>query len=130
MKSYKINMHEVPTVDGLRPDEGWINMQVQFLVDAASAGSRLIVFGRTVFPPGARHEWHRHHNAEEVQLLLSGEGVVLNGDEEIPVVPGDVVFTPLNEWHGFRNLSDTTEAVVLWAWAGAGSRNAAGYEAR
>jgi hypothetical protein len=43
---------------------------------------------------------------------------------------GDVVLTHKNVWHGFRNTSKTETAELIWAWAGASSRAAAGYEAR
>ncbi|HEX9644186.1 MAG TPA: cupin domain-containing protein [Acidimicrobiia bacterium] len=129
-RATKVNIGAVETAQDLREDEGWIEMLVQFLITEDNAGSEEVVFGRTVFRPGSKHEWHRHENAEEVQFLLSGEGIVLDGDAEIPVVEGDVVFTPKGQWHGFRNTSDVEDAVVIWLWAGAGSRDAAGYEAR
>jgi quercetin dioxygenase-like cupin family protein len=126
----KVSIHEFEFAPGLKRDEGWIDMKVQFLISAMNAGAEKIVFGRTVFAPGSRHEWHRHANAEEIQYLESGHGTVLDGDEEISVVAGDVVFTPRNRWHGFRNTSDADDAVVIWCWAGAASRDEAGYEAR
>lgn len=43
---------------------------------------------------------------------------------------GDVVLMHKNVWHGFRNTSDTEAAELIWAWAGAASRAAAGHEAR
>ena len=39
MKPYRTNLKEVPHVGGLSHDEGWINMQVQFLIDQKTAGS-------------------------------------------------------------------------------------------
>lgn len=126
----KVNLEEVPFAENLPEEEGWIAMLVQFAITKQSAGAEEVVFGRTIFKPGSRHEWHRHANAEEVQYLLSGEGKVLDGDEEIPVKAGDIVFTPKNRWHGFRNTSSTEDAVVIWLWAGAGDRDTAGYEAR
>lgn len=90
-----------------------------------------MVVGRTVFPPGgSSHEYHRHHSAEEFVYVVRGHGVALNGDDEVEVEAGDIVFHPRNIWHGFRNPSDTEGAEVIWAWGGAGSREAAGYEAR
>lgn len=126
----KVNVSEVGFAEGLRRDEGWNNMKVQFLIDAGNAGNEEIVFGRTLFEPGASHEHHRHENAEEIQYLVRGEGVVLDGDDEIQMKPGDVVLTYKNVWHGFRNTSDTETAELIWAWAGASSRDTAGYEAR
>jgi quercetin dioxygenase-like cupin family protein len=130
MQTYKASVEDVEFAPGLDPNEGWIEMKVQFLVDKISAGAQEMVIGRTVFEPGSRHELHRHENAEEFQYLLSGEGVVLNGDEEVQVKPGEIVFTPAGEWHGFRNASDTEDAVLLWGWCGAGDRDTAGYEVK
>jgi quercetin dioxygenase-like cupin family protein len=126
----KVNLDSVEFADGLSEDEGWIRMRVQFLISEANAGAQEVVFGRTIFPPGSRHDAHRHENAEEVQYLQSGQGVVIDGDGEIPVVAGDVIHTAKGRWHGFRNTSKTEDAVVIWLWAGAGSRDKAGYEAR
>lgn len=130
MKSYKASIEPVRPAGHLRAKEGWIAMAVQFLVDEEAAGARKLVFGRSVFPPGARHEIHRHGAAEEVVFLVEGQGIVTNGDEEFPLARGEVAFTPQNEWHGFRNTSETDQAVLLWVWGGAGSIGAAGYEPR
>jgi quercetin dioxygenase-like cupin family protein len=126
----KVNIGSFPYANGLRPDEGWIDMLVQFLIGGDNAGAEEVVFGRTVFRPGSRHEAHRHANAEEVQFVVSGQGIVLDGDDEIPVTAGDVVFTHKGVWHGFSNTSETEDAEVIWLWAGAGSRETAGYETR
>ena len=130
MKSYKVNVKDISPRERLTSGSGWNNMLVQVLINEELAGARRMVIGRTVFPPGANHDWHRHADAEEFQLLLEGKGTVLNGEEEIPVGPGDIVFTRANEWHGFRNDSDTEPAVLLWGWGGAGSIDTANYEAR
>jgi quercetin dioxygenase-like cupin family protein len=126
----KVNVSDIGFAEGLTRDEGWIDMKVQFLIGAHNAGNDEIVFGRTLFEPGASHEHHRHEHAEEIQYLVRGEGIVLDGDREIPMKPGDVILTHKNVWHGFRNTSETETAELIWAWAGASSREAAGYEAR
>jgi len=68
--------------------------------------------------------------AEEFALIVRGEGIVLDGDNEIPVKVGDLVFHRKGSWHGFRNTSDTEEAEMLWGWGGASSKAEAGYELR
>ncbi len=130
LKATKVNISDVEFTHDLSADEGWIDMKVQFLITAANAGSDDVVFGRTIFKPGSRHEAHRHPDAGEVQYVLSGEGIVIDGDDEIPVRAGDVVYTRRGRWHGFINTSLSEDAEVIWLWAGAGSRAAAGYEAR
>ena len=129
-RTTKVNVEDVEFAGGLGRDEGWIDMKVQFLITAHNAGNDEVVFGRTLFEPGAAHEHHRHANAEEIQYLVRGEGVVLDGDDEIEMRPGDVILTHKNVWHGFRNTSDSETAELVWCWAGASSRDAAGYEAR
>ena len=59
-KMYRTNLHDVPKVEGLKRDDGWVDMQVQFLIDKKSTGADHVV-GWTVLKPGARHENHRHH---------------------------------------------------------------------
>lgn len=129
--SYVVDVHDFPAAPDLDPVEGWINMQVQFLIHAGNAGATELVVGRTIFPPGgSSHERHRHHSADEFVYVIRGSGVVMNGEDEIPVRAGQMAFHPKGVWHGFRNLSDTEEAEVIWAWGGAGSREAAGYEVK
>lgn len=127
MKPYRTNLQDVPKVAGLLPEDGWINMQVQFLVDQKSAGSDKLLVGWTVLPPGARHDRHRHFHADEFFVVLKGHGMIYTDDGEEPSGKGDVIFTPRGHWHGFNNTSDK-EVILVWGWSGAGSLEAAGYE--
>jgi hypothetical protein len=70
MKPYRTNLRDVPHVAGLKPKDGWINMQVQFLIDQKTANSDKLVLGWTVLPPGARHDAHRHFHADEFLLVI------------------------------------------------------------
>ena len=67
-KMYRTNLRDVPKVEGLPRDDGWVDMQVQFLIDKKSAGADHVV-GWTVLKPGARHENHRHHNCDEFFIV-------------------------------------------------------------
>ncbi|MDA8316304.1 MAG: cupin domain-containing protein [Actinomycetota bacterium] len=130
-ETYHVHLDSVDAVPDLGPDQGWIGMTVQFLIDNANAGSHHIVFGRARFAPGAsEHQWHRHKGAEEFALITKGEGIALDEDSEIPVKAGDVIFHRQGAWHGFRNTSPTEEAEMIWGWAGASSKEQAGYELR
>lgn len=121
------NLRDVPVVSGLREDEGWVDMRVQFLIDRATAGTDDMLLGWTVLPPGARHDRHLHRHADEFWIVLQGSGRMYTDDGDQPAVEGDVVFTPRGRWHGFHN--DTDEDVVLvWGWSGAGSLKDSGYE--
>jgi quercetin dioxygenase-like cupin family protein len=127
MKPYRNNLHNVPYVEGLSPRDGWVNMQVQFLIDKKSANSDHLVLGWTVLPPGARHDRHRHFHADEFLLVLKGHGEIYTDEGNEPSDEGDVVFTTRSHWHGFNNTSDD-EVILIWGWSGAGSLESAGYE--
>jgi quercetin dioxygenase-like cupin family protein len=124
---YRTTIDSVPLEQNLREDEGWVNMQVQFLIDERSAGSERLVVGRTVLEPGARHERHRHPSCDEFLVVMSGRGEIYLDEGEAPSQAGDVIFTPAGHWHGFNNTGDE-DVLLIWGWSGAGSLEAAGYE--
>jgi quercetin dioxygenase-like cupin family protein len=124
---YRTTVDDVPLKEGLREDEGWVDMRVQFLIDERSAGAETLVVGRTLLPPGARHERHRHPNCNEFLVVMSGSGEVYTDAGTEPSKAGDVIYTPAGHWHGFNNTSDE-DVLLIWGWEGAGSMEAAGYE--
>ena len=128
-ETFKVSVEETPYTEGGPPEEGWINMKVQWLLSGERGGATQVVFGRTVMAPGSAHEWHRHPKAEEFIYLHEGAGLVLNGEEQLSAREGDVWLSRKGEWHGFRNTS-AEEVVLIWGWAGAATREAAGYEVR
>ena len=125
-KMYRTNLRDVAKVSGLKRKDGWVDMQVQFLIDKRSAGADHVV-GWTVLKPGARHERHRHRNCEEFFIVLKGHGHIYTDQGEVPSVEGDVVYSPRTCWHGFNNTSQE-DVVLVWGWMGAGSIEASGYE--
>jgi mannose-6-phosphate isomerase-like protein (cupin superfamily) len=66
---YITNIKDVPKVEGLKRDDGWVDMQVQFLIDKKSASADHVV-GWTVLKPGARHERHLHRNCDEFFIVI------------------------------------------------------------
>lgn len=125
---YKVS-HAGTAADPGIPERGWVDMDVRWLVTSESVGAKQTVFGVTTFPPGARHEIHRHPNAEEVEYLIAGHGVAYVDDDAIELGPGEAVFVPQNAYHGFENTSDA-EVVMAWLYAGAASLEAAGFVTR
>jgi mannose-6-phosphate isomerase-like protein (cupin superfamily) len=126
-KAYRTNLRDVPLVQGLKRDDGWIDMQVQFLVDHKSAGAKDLVVGWTVLKPGASHERHLHRNCDEFYIVLKGHGHMYSDKGEEPSGEGDVVYSPRGVSHGFKNTS-SEDVVLVWGWSGAGSLEASGYE--
>ena len=102
---YRTNIKDVPKVEGLKRDDGWIDMQVQFLIDKKSAGADNVV-GWTVLKPGASHERHLHRNCDEFFIVLKGQGHIITDKGLEPSVEGDVVYSPRGVWHGFNNTSN------------------------
>lgn len=124
---FQTNLSQVPTVGGLREDEGWVDMQVQFLIDQATVGVEDFLLGWTVLPPGARHDRHLHRNADEFFIVLQGSGRIYTDDGTAPSSTGDVIWTPRGKSHGFDNTGDE-DVVLVWGWNGCGSLEASGYE--
>jgi mannose-6-phosphate isomerase-like protein (cupin superfamily) len=122
---YRTNIKDVPKVEGLKRDDGWIDMQVQFLIDKKSAGADHVV-GWTVLKPGASHERHLHRNCDEFFIVLKGQGHIITEAGLEPSHEGDVVYSPRGCWHGFNNTS-SEDVVLVWGWMGAGSIDASGY---
>lgn len=125
-RPYRTTVHDVPLEQNLREDEGWVDMQVQYLVDERTAGSQHLVLGRTVLPPGARHDRHLHTDADEFLVVMSGRGEIHTNTGREPSAAGDVIFTPRRNYHGFVNTGDE-DVLLIWGWSGAGSLEAAGY---
>ncbi|MBO3750126.1 cupin domain-containing protein [Streptosporangiaceae bacterium NEAU-GS5] len=124
----KVTVEGVTADGALRAEDGWVNMNVKWLITADTVGSASTVFGITVFPPGARHEIHRHPHAEETEYIVEGHGIARVGDDDVIMGPGDIVFVPRDDYHGFVNTSETERAVMVWCYGGAASLEAAGYE--
>jgi quercetin dioxygenase-like cupin family protein len=123
----KVHVESFEADGTLKAEDGWIDMNVKFLITEDSVGAEKSVFGITIFPPGAKHDIHRHPNAEETAYIVEGNGIARIGDDEVPMGPGDIVFSATNEYHGFHNTSDTERAVMVWTYGGAPSLEKAGY---
>lgn len=116
----------VPIDTTLDSGAGWHELQVRWLVSRELTGSETTVVGFSVFPPGAKHDLHRHPNAEEWEYVLSGSGIKRVGDQDVPIAAGDIVFTPRDEYHGVANTSAET-LTTIWGYTGAASLDEAGY---
>lgn len=59
------------------------------------------------FDTGVRNKWHTH-TSEQILVVTSGSGVVVNDDGERRVGVGDVIFIPSGErhWHGSNGESE------------------------
>jgi 4-carboxymuconolactone decarboxylase len=66
------------------------------------------------FDKGARNKFHAH-SIEQVLIITEGKGIVATDQEEIIVVPGDIVFIAANEkhWHGATKDSTFSHLYVM-----------------
>src|SRR5258707_7295356 len=90
---YKVSVRETESSPGI-PERGWLDMDVRWLITKDSVGASKTVFGVTYFPPGSRHELHRHPNVQEVEDLISESGIAYVHDDAIELGPGEAVFVP------------------------------------
>lgn len=57
--------------------------------------------------PGSEQPMHGHPNAEQVYVIVAGNGVMRVDDEEQEVGPGTLVFIPPGAKHAIRNVGRT-----------------------
>jgi len=54
--------------------------------------------------PGSEQPMHSHPEAEQVYVIVNGDGVMRVDGEEQPVGPGSLVFIPPGASHAIRNV--------------------------
>ena len=79
-------------------------------ISQATVGARSIFMGVFRVPPGAISRPHYPANCESTLYMLRGRMLIRCGqnfEEEIEVVPGDLLYVPPRETHILENLSET-----------------------
>ncbi len=64
-----------------------------------------ILVGLNAFEPGQEHELHAHEAMDKVYHVLSGRGVFLLDDREIPMQAGVMLIAPAGVAHGIRSAA-------------------------
>lgn len=126
---FKITPETVKYDKTLKEDQGWVKMNVRWLITDKTMGSETTVVGKTILPPGigSKHDLHRHPNAEEWEYVVHGKGIKHVGDESFYIETGDVAFVPRDTYHALENGSDTEPLITVWGYTGAPSLEKAGY---
>jgi quercetin dioxygenase-like cupin family protein len=70
----------------------------EFLADTVRLGVAWVRLG-----PGQTLEPHRHPTRSMI-VVCRGQGLLLDGDEQLPLNEGDIVLVPEGYPHGFRGL--------------------------
>jgi quercetin dioxygenase-like cupin family protein len=77
----------------------WFTGDVYIDAVARGHGATPTSIGLVHFMPGARTAWHAHEIGQTL-YVIEGEGRVQSrGAPVVTIRPGDVVFTPGQEWH-------------------------------
>lgn len=124
------SISSTPSDTSLTPNDGWIGMDLKWLVSKTNLGSKHITVGKVTFAAGgdAEHVLHRHPNAEEAVLVLKGHADAIIGDETMQMGPGDVCYIPQGVPHTHRNLSPDEPFEAIFIYGGASCLEDAGYE--
>jgi len=71
-----------------------------------------VLVGLNCFEPGQEHRLHTHAGQDKVYHVLSGTGVFLLEDGEVPMREGTMLVAPDGVPHGIRNTSDDRLVVL------------------
>jgi len=63
-------------------------------------GAKNITLNYITFGPGQEFPQHEHGESEDVFVILEGSGVLKQGEMELRIEAGDVVYVPAGEIHG------------------------------
>ncbi|MDN5276196.1 MAG: hypothetical protein PWR01_161 [Clostridiales bacterium] len=83
-----------------------------FLIDPEESPSRRLKMGYTIIYPTGTTTGHSH-DEEEVYYVISGEGVMVVGEDEFPIKAGDALYVPPREFHTTYQRGNMP-LVVLW----------------
>jgi quercetin dioxygenase-like cupin family protein len=122
-----VQLDQIENVAFHRPELGFLHVAARWLVGGNGAKSRSVVVGQSTFVPGAAHLLHRHDHGDEFFYVFDGLGDHLTEHGEVPMQPGNVVFAPRREWHGFRNTGDRPVRAIF-GYFRVNSLEDAGYE--
>ena len=84
--------------------EGAAGCQVQILVGNEEQAPNFVMRQFEVAPGG--HTPKHFHPYEHEIYVVEGQGVIVDGDQELPLRQGDVVFVAPDDVHQFKNNSD------------------------
>jgi uncharacterized RmlC-like cupin family protein len=79
-------------------------------ISQATVGASNIFMGVFRVEPGSQSRPHYHANCESTLYMLSGEMVIRHGEQleqELHVLPGDLLYVPPLETHVVENPSET-----------------------
>ncbi|MFA7173323.1 MAG: cupin domain-containing protein [Kiritimatiellia bacterium] len=88
----------------MRGGKGSITLEHWFKADDFGAKVRLCC--RIIIAPGASIGTHIHENEDEIYIVISGQGMIEENGEWVPITAGDAILTGDGGSHGVKNNSD------------------------
>ncbi len=85
----------------MRGGKGTVKLEPWFKPEAFGAKVRLCT--RMTLEPGASIGTHAHETEDEIYLVLSGTGRILENGQWVPIGPGDAILTGKGGSHGVEN---------------------------
>ncbi|MCP4179674.1 MAG: cupin domain-containing protein [bacterium] len=110
------------------PKSAFKGLDIRYIITKDTVqNNNSTVFIRCIFPKGAIHGKHIHHNAEEVVYINKGYGLAWQNGEWHHMGPGDIQFIPKGEIHAFKNEGEE-HVEMLCTYSGCNSLENSGYE--
>jgi putative monooxygenase len=78
-------------------------------------GSEEFMAGITIFEPGESSSYHVHPESEEINLVLSGTGLVVSEGEEEAFGQGHAMWVPKGVYHQHKNTG-SEPLRLLWVY--------------
>ena len=85
------------------PTEEWHRLRNHILMDAGELGSRNISVTWLEVPAGIDQELHSHEEAEQVYIVVSGQGTMTVAGDKQEIGEGDLVMVPPATDHSIAN---------------------------
>jgi mannose-6-phosphate isomerase-like protein (cupin superfamily) len=89
----------------------WHRLSSHILMDAGELGSRHMTVTWIDVPTGVSQELHSHEEAEQVYVIVAGEGTLTAAGDTQTLVPGDLALIPPATDHTIAN--EGTEQLSL-----------------
>lgn len=97
--------------EGMRGGKGTVKVENWF--QPGDFGAKMLLCARLTLAPGTSIGDHAHETEDEIYLILSGSGRILENGEWTPIQTGDAVLTGKGGSHSVEN--NGTEPLVIAA---------------
>lgn len=101
---------KVESRDNMRGGKGTVHFRHFFTAGEFTAQSRLCA--TMTVPPGASVGRHSHETEDEVYIVMSGTGILDDGEARTRIETGDAILTGNGEAHAVENDGDEDLVII------------------